>query len=73
MLSERGYYQNKKLKYLSTFKVYKLRNNFMRQQRRRCGKAEELYGNANDSTYMNFVDNLYNPAPRIPDPDYSMG
>ena len=53
--------------------VFKLRKNFNRQHKRRCGKAEDLYGTGNASTYMNFGDNLYNPAPKIPDPDYSMG
>merc|ERR1712077_166671 len=51
---------------LCWLKVYSLRNNFIRQQKRR-------YGKTNMSTYMNFGDNLYNPAPKIPDPDYSLG
>lgn len=58
---------------LCWLKVYSLRKNFIRQQKRRCGKVDDLYGNTNMSTYMNFGDNLYNPAPKIPDPDYSLG
>ena len=57
----------------SIFQVYSLRKNFIRQQKRRCGKVDDLYGNTNMFTYMNFGDNLYNPAPKIPDPDYSLG
>ena len=53
--------------------VFKLRKNFNRLHKRRCGKVEDLYGTGNASTYMNFGDNLYNPAPKIPDPDYCMG
>ena len=60
-------------KFIIYIQVFKLRKNFNRQHKRRCGKVEDLYGTGNASTYMNFGDNLYNPAPKIPDPDYSMG
>merc|ERR1712072_156666 len=35
---------------LCWIKVFKLRKNFMRQQQRRCGKVEDLYGTRNTST-----------------------